>query len=97
MWPVFVFLKEIIPVMSALYQEKLNVYSWMIFCPDGIIPDSGLTGPINIHIYLYIRQKLLNEYVGQNTTTLSRRLNCRLFNQKAIRNSWNQDLLEWSV
>ena len=22
----------------------------MIFCPDGIIPDSGLTGPNNIYI-----------------------------------------------
>ena len=25
------------------------------FCPDGIIPDSGLTGPNNtIYIYIYI-------------------------------------------
>ena len=23
----------------------------MIFCPDGIIPNSGLTGPNNIYIY----------------------------------------------
>ena len=26
----------------------------MIFCPDGIIPDSGLTGPNNTYIYIYI-------------------------------------------
>ena len=26
----------------------------MIFCADGIIPDSGLTGPNNIYIYIYI-------------------------------------------
>ena len=30
----------------------------MIFCPDGIIPDSGLTGLnntyINIYIYIYV-------------------------------------------
>ena len=26
----------------------------MIFCPDGIIPDSGLTGLYNIYIYIYI-------------------------------------------
>ena len=26
----------------------------MIFCPDGIIPDSGLTGLNNIYIYIYI-------------------------------------------
>ena len=26
----------------------------MIFCPDGIIPESGLTGPNNIYIYIYI-------------------------------------------
>ena len=24
------------------------------FCPDGIIPNSGLTGPNNIYIYIYI-------------------------------------------
>ena len=58
MWPVFVFLKEIIALWCqlhwALYQEKLNVHSWMIFCPDRIIPDSGLTGLNNIYIYIYI-------------------------------------------
>ena len=26
----------------------------MIFCPEGIIPDSGLTGPNDIYIYIYI-------------------------------------------
>ena len=33
-----------ISIHWALYQENLNVHIWMIFCPDGIIPDSGLTG-----------------------------------------------------
>ena len=28
----------------------------MIFCPDGIIPDSGLTGPNNIYIYIICLQ-----------------------------------------
>ena len=58
MWPVFVFLKEIIALWcllhSTLYQENLNVHCWMIFCPDGIIPDSGLTGLNNIYIHIYI-------------------------------------------
>ena len=26
----------------------------MIFCPDGIIPDSSLTGPNNTYVYIYI-------------------------------------------
>ena len=34
--------------------QNLNVHSWMIFCPDGIIPNSGLTGLCNKHIYIYI-------------------------------------------
>ena len=55
MWPVFVFLKGIIALWCqlnwALYQENLNVHSWMISCPDGIIPDSGLTGLNNTYIY----------------------------------------------
>ena len=55
MWLVFGFLKGIIALWYqlhwALYQENLNVHSWMIFCPDGIIPDSGLTGLNNIYIY----------------------------------------------
>ena len=64
MWPDFVFLKEIIALLCqlhwALYKENLNVHSWIIFCPDGIIPDSGLTGLNNTHthththIYIYI-------------------------------------------
>ena len=67
-WLVFIFLKEIIVLWYqlhwALYQENLNVHSWMIFCPDGIIPDSGLTGLNNkpiicIYIYIYI-------YSGEN-------------------------------
>ena len=73
---VFAFtpLKEIIALWcqlhSALYQENLNVHSWMIFSLwhysrlrfnwteiyiyYGIIPDSGLTGPKYIYIYIYI-------------------------------------------
>ena len=66
MWPVFVFRKGIIALWCqlhwTLYQENLNVHSWMIFCPDGIIPDSDLTGLNNTHthththtdIYIYI-------------------------------------------
>ena len=58
MWPVFVFLKEIIALWCqlhwALYPENLNVHSWMIFCPDRIIPDSGLTGLNNIYHHHHI-------------------------------------------
>ena len=32
--------------------DKKN-HSWMIFYPDRIIPDSGLTGPNDTHIYIY--------------------------------------------
>ena len=35
-------------------QENLNVHCRMVFCPDGITPNSGLTGPNNIYIYIYI-------------------------------------------
>ena len=42
----------------SFYQENLDVHSWMIFCPDGIIPDSGLTRPnythTHTHMYIYI-------------------------------------------
>ena len=58
MWPIFDFLKEIIALWCQLhwplYQENLNVHSWMIFCPDGIIPDSGITEPNKTYIYIYI-------------------------------------------
>ena len=37
----------------ALYQENLKDHSWRIFCPDGIIPDSGLTGLNNTHTYTH--------------------------------------------
>ena len=40
--------------MSILYQENLNVHSWMIFCPNGIIPDSSLIGLNNTHTHTYI-------------------------------------------
>ena len=49
----------------GLYQENLNIHSWIISCPDGITPNSGLTEPKNtlslslslslsIYIYIYI-------------------------------------------
>ena len=57
-----IFLKEIIALWCQFhYQENLNVHSWMIFCPDGIIPDSDLTGLNNTYIYiLYIYKINLN-------------------------------------
>ena len=72
MWSVLVFLKEIIALWcqlhKALYQENLKVHSWMIFCPDGIIPDSGLTRPNNTHththVYIYI-------YIYYNTLVVT--------------------------
>ena len=62
----FCFLEEIIALWCQLHwaldQENLDVHSWIIFCPYGIIPDSVLTGPNNTHthththtrIYIYI-------------------------------------------
>ena len=38
----------------ALYQEDLNIHSRIISCPDGITPNSGLTGLSILYIYIYI-------------------------------------------
>ena len=32
----------------------LRIHSWIISCPDGITPNSGLTGPRILYIYIYI-------------------------------------------
>ena len=32
----------------------------MFFCPDGITPNSGLTGPNNTYIYIYLRVQIRN-------------------------------------
>ena len=65
MWLFFVFLKEIIALWCqlhwALYQENLNVHSGMIFCPDKIIPESGLTGPNNIFYFIIYGGILYNQ------------------------------------
>ena len=40
-----------------------------VFCPDGITPNSGLTGPNNIYIYIYIYKfsdEEEREYFGVN-------------------------------
>ena len=67
MWPVFVFLKEIIALWCqlhwALYQENLNFNSWMFFCPDGNIPDSGLTGPNNTHTHTHTHTHIVYIYI----------------------------------
>ena len=54
-----VFLKEFIALYCllhwALYQENLDIHSWIISCPHGITPNSGLTGSKNtIYIYIYV-------------------------------------------
>ena len=39
--------------LSAL-PGKLNVHCWIFFCPDGITPNSSLTGPNNTYnVYEY--------------------------------------------
>ena len=59
------FLKEIIALYNcvhwALYQEDLNIHSRIISCPDGITPNSGLTGLSILYIYIYI---YTGEYVA---------------------------------
>ena len=61
MWPVLLFfLKEFMALFYwyiELFTRKiLNIHSWIISCPDGITPNSGLTGPriLTIYIYIYI-------------------------------------------
>ena len=57
-----VFLKEFIALYCllhwALYQENLNNHSWIISCPDGITPNSGLAGLKNTYIYIYMRARV---------------------------------------
>ena len=52
-----VFLKEFIALyywyIELFTRKILNIHSWITSCPDGITPNSGLTGP-RIHIYIYI-------------------------------------------
>ena len=59
MWPVSLFfLKEFIALYHwyiELFTRKiLNIHSWIISCPDGITPNSGLTGPRKHTIYIYV-------------------------------------------
>ncbi len=46
----------IIVTLSSL-PGNLNIHSWIISCPDGITPNSGLTGPKNTYIYIYIERE----------------------------------------
>ena len=57
MWPILFFLKELllcdVSHIELFTRKILNVLvEWI--CPDGIIPDSGLSGLNNIYIYIYI-------------------------------------------
>ena len=60
MWPVFVFLKEIIPLWCqlhwALNQENLNVHKCSFFVLTELFATPVLTGPNNTHTYIYIYQ-----------------------------------------
>ena len=53
-----VFLKEFIALYYwyiELFTRKIsNIHAWIPSCPDGITPNSGLTGPKIIYIYIYI-------------------------------------------
>ena len=44
--------------MSVTLSSLPGKFKWSylndFFCPDGIIPDAGLTGPNNTYIYKYI-------------------------------------------
>ena len=51
--------------------ENLNIHSWIISCPDGITPNSGLTGPKNtiyiyIYIYIYICMYIYPQFYGMD-------------------------------
>ena len=59
----------------ALYQENLNIHSWIISCPDGITPNSGLTGPKNTHIYIHI---YIYIYIYIYTRIISKQLDIKL-------------------
>ena len=60
-WGFVVFLKEFIALyywyIELFTRKILNIHAWITSCPDGITPNSGLTGPkkkIYIYIYIYI-------------------------------------------
>ena len=65
MWPVSLFFLKNLLLCIIAYQENLNIHSWIISCPDGITPNSGLTGPKNttyIYIYIYNLNRELEIY-----------------------------------
>ena len=53
-----VFLKEFIALyywyIELFTRKILNIHSWITSCPDGITPNSGLTEPRILYIYIYI-------------------------------------------
>ena len=53
-----VFLKEFIALyywyIELFTMKILNIHAWITSCPDGITPNSGLTGPKILYIYIYI-------------------------------------------
>ena len=43
--------------------EFFFFFFFFFFCPDGITPNSGLTGPSNTYIYIYIEMnRSANEF-----------------------------------
>ena len=82
------FLKEFIALYYwyiELFTRKIvNIHSWITSCPDGITPNSGLTGPrilylsLSIYIYIYIHwtlTKRLEKLDGNYTRMLRAILN----------------------
>ena len=59
-----VFLKEFIALyywyIELFIRKIFNFHAWIPSCPDGITPNSGLTGPY-IYIYIYICLSIDNE------------------------------------
>ena len=56
-----------------LFTRKiLNIHSWIISCPDGITPNSGLTGLSILYIYIYISHSNSTPRVRCYTTSFSR-------------------------
>ena len=73
MWPVSLFfLKEFIALyywyIELFTRKILNIHSWIISCPDGITPNSGLTGPriLYIYVYIYIYIQFFNQRSASN-------------------------------
>ena len=69
MWPVSLFfLKEFIALyywyIELFTRKILNIHSWIISCPDGITPNSGLTGPRILYIYVYIYIYIFNSLIS---------------------------------